>query len=71
MTLLPETATNSGGATEVEELWVKVVAFAQGIAVHHRTKVLLSVIGKDGRSFLVQAASTVVGGLILYWILHH
>ena len=69
--LIPETATKSGGAINVEELWTVVVAYAQGIAVDHRTKVLLSVIGKDGRSFLVQVAGTVVGGLILYWILHH
>ena len=69
--LIPETATESGGAINVEELWTVVVAYAQGIAVDHRTKVLLSVIGKDGRSFLVQVAGTVVGGLILYWILHH
>jgi hypothetical protein len=69
--LIPETATESGGAINVEELWTVVVAYTQGIAVDHRTKVLLSVIGTDGRSFLVQVAGTVVGGLILYWILHH
>jgi hypothetical protein len=69
--LLPKTATKSGDDTEVEELWAEVVAFAQAIAVDHRTEALLSVIGKDGRNFLVQVASTVVGGIILYWILHN
>jgi hypothetical protein len=69
--LLPETAAESRDAIDVEELWNVVVAFAQGIAVDHRTKVLLSMIGEDGRSFLVQVAGTVAGGLILYWILHH
>jgi hypothetical protein len=37
---IPETATESGEAIDVEELWAAVVAWAQGIAVHHRTEVL-------------------------------
>jgi hypothetical protein len=69
--LLPETATVSGDTLDVEELWAVMVAIAQGIAHHHRTEALLRVIGTDGRSFLVQVAGTVVGGLILYWILPH
>jgi hypothetical protein len=64
--LLPETATNSGGATEVQELWVEVVAFAQGIANHHRTKVFLSVM-TNGTRFVIRvskhpAAAGAIGG---------
>jgi hypothetical protein len=68
--LIPETATESGDAIDVEELWAEVVAFAVGIAQHHHSKVLLRVMREDGRSFLIQVASTVLGGLILYWILY-
>src|SRR5215208_1726428 len=53
--LLPETATNSGGATEVQELWAEVVAFAQGIANHHRTKVFLSVM-TNGTRFVIRVS---------------
>jgi hypothetical protein len=64
--LLPETATNSGGATEVQELWAEVVAFAQGIANHHRTKVFLSVM-TNGTRFVIRvskhpAAAGAIGG---------
>jgi hypothetical protein len=64
--LLPETATESGGATEVEELWDVVVAYAQGIAVHHRTEALLSVMG-NGTRFVIRvckhpAAAGAIGG---------
>jgi hypothetical protein len=63
---LPETATKSGDATEVEELWDVVVAYAQGIAVHHRTEVLLSVMG-NGKQFVIRvcthpAAASAIGG---------
>jgi hypothetical protein len=68
--LMPETATESGDAIDVEKLWAVVVAFAVGIAQHHHSKVLLRVMREDGRGFLIQVASTVVGGLILYWLLH-
>lgn len=51
--LFPDTTTEPGDATDVEELWAEVVAIAQGIAHHHRTKVLLSVMG-NGTRFLIR-----------------
>lgn len=64
--LLPETATKSGDATEVEELWEVVVAYAQGIAVHYCREVLLSVMS-NGRRFVIRvyqhpAAAGAIGG---------
>jgi hypothetical protein len=66
--LLPETATKSGDATEVEEPWYVVVAYAQGIAVHYCREVLLSVMG-NGRRFVIRvyqhpaAAGAIAGGI--------
>jgi hypothetical protein len=54
--LFPETATESEDAVVVEETWAKVVAVAQGIAVHHRTKALLSVM-LNGREFLIRVCN--------------
>jgi hypothetical protein len=51
--LLPETATESGEPIDVEEWWAAVVAWAQGLAVYHRTEVLLSVMG-NGSRFLIR-----------------
>ena len=58
---IPETATKSGEVLDDEELWTAVVAWAQGIAVHHRTKVLLSVMGNGG-GFLIRVCKHPVGG---------
>ena len=69
--LIPETATESGDAIDVEELIAGVYAYAVGIAQHHRTSALLTIVGKSGLRFLVRVPDHVVGGLILYWILHH
>jgi hypothetical protein len=68
--LIPETATDSGGTIDVEELVAVVFAYALGIAQHHRTRVLVTVVGKHGGAFLIHVAETVVGGLILYWLLN-
>ncbi len=68
--LIPETATETEDAIDFEEMWSVVVAVAQGIAQHHHSKVFIRGVARDGRSFLVQVAGTVVGGLILYWVLH-
>jgi hypothetical protein len=60
--LLPETATVSGDA------WDVVVAFAQGVAVHHHNKALLSVIGNGMRVVIHvcthPAAAGAIGGVI-------
>jgi hypothetical protein len=66
--LLPETTTEPGDAIDVEELWAEVVAIARGIAHHHRTTVLLSVMG-NGTRFLIRickhpvAAEAIGGGI--------
>jgi hypothetical protein len=62
--LLPDTATNSGGATEVEELWAEVIAFAQGIANHHRTKVFLSVMTNGTRFVIRVSKHPIVAGTV-------
>jgi hypothetical protein len=62
--LLPETATESGGATEVEELWAEVVAFAQGIAHHHRTEVFLSVMTNGTRFVIRVSKHPIVAGTV-------
>jgi hypothetical protein len=62
--LLPKTATESGAVVDVEEMWDVVVAFAQGIAVHHRTEALLSVMG-NGKRFVIRVSThpTVAGSV--------
>lgn len=47
--LIPGTDTESEEDFDIEECWAEVVAFAQGIAGHHRTEVLLSVMSGDRR----------------------
>lgn len=64
--LFPDTTTEPGDTIDVEELWEEVVAFAQGIAHHHRAKVLLSVIS-NGTRFLIRvsrhpAGAQAIGG---------
>jgi hypothetical protein len=58
--LIPDTTTEPGDTIDVEELWEEVVAFAQGIAHHHRVKVLLSVIG-NGTRFLIRVSGHPAG----------
>src|SRR5215212_5209757 len=58
--LLPETATESGHALDVEELRIQMVAIVVSIARHHRTKALIRGLGKDGRTLLIQVAGTVI-----------
>jgi hypothetical protein len=70
--LLPETATESGDAIDLEGPWPQVVAFAQGIAVRHGTEALLTVMG-NGRRVVIRickhpatvgtAAGTVAGAI--------
>lgn len=66
--LLPETATESGDAIDVEELRIQMVAIVVSIARHHRTKALIRGLGKDGRTLLIQVAGTVIGTYICYWL---
>jgi hypothetical protein len=73
--IIPETATNSRvAAIDVEELVNVVFAYALGIAQHHRTRVLLTVVGKHGGTFLIRAAENTAGGtaggLLVYWLLN-
>jgi hypothetical protein len=64
--LFPDTTTEPEDAIDAEEVWAEVVAIAQGIAHHHRTKVLLSVMG-NGKRFLIRickhpVATEAIGG---------
>jgi hypothetical protein len=68
--LVPETATESGAAIDVEELLSQVFTFAADKAQQYRSNVSISVVGKSGLRYLVRVSETVVGGLILYWLLH-
>ena len=54
---------------EVEELLAEVYAYALGIAQHHRTRVLVNVVGKHGGTFLIRVAENTVAGLLVYWLL--
>jgi len=67
--LIPETATESGDDIDVEELVNAVFAYTLGIAQHHRTRALLTVVGKHGGAFLIRVAENAVGGLVVYWLL--
>ncbi len=67
--LIPETATESGDAIDVEELIAEAYAYAVGIAQHHHTKALLTIVGKHGSAFMIRVAENVVGALIVYWLL--
>jgi hypothetical protein len=62
--LIPETATESGDAVEFEELWAVVIAFAQAIAQHHHTEILLSTIG-NGHRFLIRASTSPTGATVI------
>jgi hypothetical protein len=72
--LIPETATESGGAIDEVELKAEMVAFVMGIARHHHTKALVRGVGKHGVTFLILVAggalSEVVGQAIWYWLTH-
>jgi hypothetical protein len=67
--LIPETATESGDAIDIEELIAEAYAYAVGIAQHHHTRALLTIVGKHGSAFVIRVAENVVGGLIVYWLL--
>jgi hypothetical protein len=67
--LIPETATQSGDAMNIEELIAEAYAYAVGIAQHHHTRALLTIVGKHGSAFMIRVAENVVGGLIVYWLL--
>jgi hypothetical protein len=67
--LIPDTATDSGDAIDVEELVDIVFAYVLGIAQHHRTRVLVTVVGKHGGTFLIRVAENTVAGLLVYWLL--
>lgn len=68
--LLPETATHPGGAIDVEELLGQVFDFAADVAQLYDSRVSVSIVGKSGLRYLVRVSETVVGGLILFWLLH-
>ena len=65
--LFPDTRTSSSDATDFEDVWLEVVAFANELARHHHSKVLIRVMGKHGPSFLVQVAA----GLVVFWITYN
>lgn len=67
--LIPETTTDSGDDKDVEELVAVVFSYALGIAQHHRTRVLVTVVGKHGGAFLIRVAENTVAGLLVYWLL--
>jgi hypothetical protein len=67
--LIPETATESGDAIDVEELIKEAYAYAVGIARHHRTRTLLTIVGKHVSAFMIRVAENAVGGLIVCWLL--
>jgi ABC-type tungstate transport system substrate-binding protein len=67
--LIPETATDSGDAIDVEELVNVVFAYVLGIAQHHRTRVIVTVVRKHGGAFLIRVAENTVAGLLVYWLL--
>jgi hypothetical protein len=62
--LIPETATESGDAIDLEGPWPQVVACAQGIAVRHCTEALLSVMG-NGRRFVIRLCKLRCVGSVL------
>jgi hypothetical protein len=66
----PGDGPESGVVVDVEELWAEMVAFVMGVAQHHRTKVIVRGVGNDGRTLLIQVAGTVIGTLIVYWLIH-
>ena len=68
--LTPETATESGEPIDVEELLSQVFTFAADKAQQYRSNAFISVVGKSGLRYLVRVSETVVGGLILFWLLH-
>jgi len=68
--LIPETTTESGEPIDVEELLSQVFTFAADKAQQYRSNASISVVGKSGLRYLVRVSETVVGGLILYWLLH-
>lgn len=68
--LIPETVTEFGEPIDVEELLSQVFTFAVDKAQQYRSNVSISVVGKSGLRYLVRVSETVVGGLILYWLLH-
>ena len=55
--------TESDEDFDVEEWWAEVVAFAQGIALHHCAEVLLSVMGNDTR-YLIRVVEHPVGAAV-------
>jgi hypothetical protein len=69
--IIPETATKSGEAIDVEELLSQVFTFAVDKARQYRSDASISVVGKSGLRYLVRVSESVVGGLILFWLLHH
>jgi hypothetical protein len=69
--LIPETATASGDAIDVEELRAQIVAIIVSIARDHRTKAVVRGLGNDGRMILIQVAGTVIGTYICYWLTNH
>jgi hypothetical protein len=68
--LIPETAAESGELIDVEELLSQVFTFAADKAQQYRSNAFISVVGKSGLRYLVRVSETVVGGLILFWLLH-
>jgi hypothetical protein len=73
--LIPMTATRSGDALDVEQLWAETLALVVAIARHHRTEAIVKGVGRHGITFLVAVAAgalgDTVGQAVWYWLTHH